>query len=117
MPMTLEWLVMPEAAGTLRFHPTNSGDVLTMALMGIKATNYTVGWTQTSLPVAHLRRPCRILNVNALGRAEIAVFAEHSRAALTRATLVLRIHFKYFQRDGITTYTSTDRVQKMAPSL
>jgi hypothetical protein len=50
-------------AGTLRFHPTNSGDALTMAMMGIKATNYTVGWTQTSL--AYLRRPCRILNIYA----------------------------------------------------
>ena len=91
------------------------GDALTMAMMGIKATNYTVGWTTTSL--AYLRRPCRILNINALGRAEIAVFAEHSRAALTRATLVLRIHFKYFQRDGITTYTSTDRVRTWPPAL
>ncbi len=41
-------------AGTLLFHPTNSGDVLTMAIMGIKATNYTVGWTQTALPVVYL---------------------------------------------------------------
>src|SRR5208283_2706527 len=27
------------------------GSVATIVLMGIKATNYTVGWTQTSLPV------------------------------------------------------------------
>jgi hypothetical protein len=41
-------------AGTLRLRPTNSADVLTLAVMGVKVTNYTVGWTQTSLPVAYL---------------------------------------------------------------
>ena len=25
-----------------------------MAIMGIKATNYSVGWTQTALPVLYL---------------------------------------------------------------
>jgi hypothetical protein len=38
-------------AGTVMFYPTNSADVLSLSIMGIRGTKYAVGWTQTSLPV------------------------------------------------------------------
>ena len=38
-------------AGTLRLTPTNANDILQLSIMGIKATAYADGWTQTSLPV------------------------------------------------------------------
>jgi hypothetical protein len=38
-------------AGTVRLTPTNPIDILQLSIMGIKATAYADGWTQTSLPI------------------------------------------------------------------
>ena len=37
--------------GSLRFSNSTTGQIATLAIMGIKATQYKSGWTQTSLPV------------------------------------------------------------------
>jgi hypothetical protein len=37
--------------GSVRFSNSTTGQIATLAIMGIKATAYKTGWTQTSLPV------------------------------------------------------------------
>jgi hypothetical protein len=41
-------------AGTVRISPANPMDILQLSIMGIKATAYADGWTQTSLPVTYV---------------------------------------------------------------